>query len=294
MSWFILEGPDDTGKTTLARVLEKRGWMYQHAGELDRLPFLAQRLALCQDEPNVVWDRCHLGEVVHNLVDRHQPTPEGWRRLIEAFLLERRSVNVLMTDWHYHVENPENDIHRQRHLTNEFQAAASGSLLYWHRELPALPDYPDEWSGRWSRVGLDPEGLGSDEPLVWVLGEQQNQNAIVPWPFASRCGIELVWPVVDPRDVRVSNAFTSWWRQTDVRSDPEDLHERWERLGKPPVIALGVKTAKLCSLADIAIDTALPHPQYWLRFHAKEPEVFQYWLRSAITRIEAQRLEVQA
>ncbi len=166
MSWYIVEGPDDTGKTTLTRGLERRGWTYEHATASDRLPLLAQRMAAQQDHENVAWDRAHLGELVHNRLDRKIVTPEGWRRLIEAFLLSRNSVNVLLTIRYQRSDDPyENSQARQDELASAFYTAANDSFLYWQRTWPdPIPwpwSYPNEADLTWSLDRVDRAGMAN-------------------------------------------------------------------------------------------------------------------------------------
>lgn len=291
MTWHLLEGPDGTGKTTMARKLEQRGFHYEHADASDSLPRLAKRMANLQDLDHVVWDRAHLGELVHGPLDRGTTIDRGWWTLLEAFLQERGAQGHLFI---HRWDDRENSPLRHADLQALFQMAASQSNLYWENHTLDGPQfYPMEESDLPFDQRPDPEGLGGlnltsyEYPLVWILGEQQNPNANVPWPFATRCGIELVWPAVtDLRTTRVSNAI----RAGASMADPTELHERWLDLSKPRVICLG-NTAKIaCLQADVPFDTQLMHPQYHLRFRAKEPEVYRSLLGMAILRAERDAL----
>lgn len=289
MSWVVLEGADGTGKTTVAEQLRQRGWLYQHAGPEDNLRVLASRMAQLQGLSYVVWDRCHLGEYVYGTLDRHTQVDRGWWNLIEAFLLEKNATCVLMTEQFedkldYLGKNGRN---RYEEVTHAYARALANSSLTW-KSRASLPDYQVDnldvkavWEWR-----EDPEGLGgitrdvTDQPVFptyWVLGEQQNPLAEVAWPFATRCGIELVWPVIDPRDIRVSNAL----RANQVL-DPGDLHDRWEQLGCPQVIALGKVAQNACHRADVEVHETLPHPQFHLRFQAHEGGAYRAQLEGAL------------
>jgi thymidylate kinase len=72
---FILEGPDCTGKTTLARDLEREGWRYHHEGPppegRDQLAHYVRTLVeLTSTSRPVVFDRFHHGELVYGRVLR--------------------------------------------------------------------------------------------------------------------------------------------------------------------------------------------------------------------------------
>lgn len=299
MSWYMVEGPDDTGKTTFARGMERRGWKYEHCDASDTLPKLAGRMSEIGDVDNVVWDRGHLGEMAHH-PDRMNI---GWFRLIEAFLLERETRGVLLTVRHGEPSTWENDIFTHTNLVGKFQRAAIASCLQWGAWPDPMPrsqlfgwTEENEAEVSFTMDRADPEGLGGlanpDQRCeVLVLGEQQNPHAEVPWPFATRCGTELVWPAIQCRDVRVSNSMPSAWRR---QANPFiDLHERWEVLGKPPVVALGKVTVENCRKAEVEISSSLGHPQWWLRFKAHELETYRYHLGVAILNAMRSRIQVE-
>lgn len=294
----MIEGPDDTGKTTLAKGLERRGWTYLHADGRSTLPTYAEQLSHLQDHANVVLDRAHLGEMVHGPLDRGTEPSMGWFKLIEAFLLEKEARGVLLLTRPGPPHQWENDIFRHATLGGLFSEMATFSSLYWSGWPDPMPrdltfgigEGPDEIDPDWTQDRIDPEGLGGGiSPEVWILAEQQNPNAKVPWPLATKCGIDLVWPVVMPKLVRVSNAYPSSWRQ-NVANPFDDLHARWRALGKPAVVTLGRQTRAYCQMADVEVSTALPHPQWHLRFQSKTPEVYRYHLGMAI--LNAQRAGV--
>ena len=73
MSAVVIEGVDGTGKTTLARWFESRGFRYQHFGvprageDVFKTYLKALRKARTED---IVFDRLHLGEIAYGLVMR--------------------------------------------------------------------------------------------------------------------------------------------------------------------------------------------------------------------------------
>lgn len=300
MSWVILEGPDGTGKTTIAEQLRQAGYFYAHAGPEDTLPVLAKRMSELQGLKYVVWDRAHLGEAVYGPLDRGTTVNRGWWNLVEAFLLEKNAICVLLTEQHEDKTDylGKSGSARYAEVLAGYERALPTSALTW-KQRSSLPrgavDNRDLEPWEWR---TDPEGLGGvtedntfsgraedgptppSLPNVLVLGEQQNPLAEVPWPFATRCGIELVWPVINPREVRVSNAL----RSKGV-IEPGDLHDRWEQLGCPKVITLGKIAHQACYLADIPVEETLSHPQYHLRFRTRESEVYRLRLAEACKRL---------
>jgi len=73
MSCIVVEGPDGTGKTTLARALEKRGFEYRHEGVPAEGVNIFEYYTQCvlnARGANVVFDRLHLGEMAYGPVMR--------------------------------------------------------------------------------------------------------------------------------------------------------------------------------------------------------------------------------
>lgn len=93
----MIEGPDGTGKTALARALVEHGFAYAHFGppEGDALPYYLSRLRAADAGSGVVADRLHLGSIVYGRVFRGGPDltdHELW--LVEGYLLARGCLLV--------------------------------------------------------------------------------------------------------------------------------------------------------------------------------------------------------
>ena len=79
------------------------------------------------DVKNVVWDRAHLGEMVHH-PDR---VDTKWVLLIETLLHTLKAKCVLLLVRHGDPEEWENVLSLHNRLINDFQTAAAFSLLGW-------------------------------------------------------------------------------------------------------------------------------------------------------------------
>jgi hypothetical protein len=131
VSWYVIEGPDDVGKTTLARGLERRGWAYQHCDHTDELPILARRMAALLGVKNVVWDRAHLGEMVHH----SERIDLRWYSLIETILHSIEARCILLTQ-RVGTDPRENNATTHSRLVNEFLMASTWSGLVWTTSWP--------------------------------------------------------------------------------------------------------------------------------------------------------------
>lgn len=302
--WMILEGIDGAGKTTTAkRILEVHDqFEYGHVGPpgiadpvlVDGEWSQLARTWYLDDRPHVIWDRGHLGELVYG-VDRGfggnrelVAAERGWLRLLEAILMNRRTSVIwlardpklaheaqmntpprTLTELHVHhyryADLVDGDLLKLRVATVE----GEGGPEHIVKQLPAALEMIE----RRPVLHRDHEGVGSVAPQVWVLGEQRSPAAWSPAPLATYSGTELVWPVVDPVKMRVSNVARPDWFLQDVRRSPwaprwrDDLYRRWASLGEPAVVTLGRTAERACQESDVTVYAALDHPQYVRRFY---------------------------
>ena len=288
--WCILEGPDGAGKTTLARDLERAApGGYRHAGPTDQLPVLARRMfddCPLYHEVDVVWDRAHLGNHVYGLLDRGgsdwRDSGHAWRIALEAFLIDRGAHCYFMTAdiSVLRRRKPDESYERLVSQLGYFEEAMEASFLDWGVLDGGQPIGRDEIDTTDAGPSPDPLGIGTREPKVWVLGEQLSSKSPgnMDWPFLTRSGLDLVWPVVNPNYVRVSNALWGPGQEALGVNGRGLLWRRWEALGFPAVVALGRVAAEACEAAGVQIVTELSHPQWHARFRAKDPNGYRFQL----------------
>jgi hypothetical protein len=271
---LILEGSDGAGKTTFANKLQSEGWRVRHVGPPSTDNFGQEVLDLLAsvDGPTV-WDRLYLGELVYGTMLREKHGISiGDFNLIEAWLYSAGAHHMWFnTPWEV-CENrvgpagPNGELSQKDAFERYAQAFTLSAvpmictrnsddqdLINWATRFLTASPIP-----YFNRV--DREGLGSERPKFWILGEQMNLNAKLRLPFSTPAGRDLVWPVVDVDLCRVSNALESDALTPVTRArrnqfnpaDVENLCSRFERLGQPQVIALGDTAKRLCMSAAIA------------------------------------------
>lgn len=291
MTWLILEGIDGAGKTRLARALrDTYQWDYEHLdAESGAYVHLANNWRYYPKGRNVIWDRGHLGEFVYGPERGYLPDV-GSLRLMEALAINHGAVQI----WVKRSPRACADVATSRSYAelclheSRYQELCSSRDLALRLAPMDSPDDLGQLVRRFSvldeharrQVGrcLDDEGVGTTKPRLWLLGEQQNPSAPVHVPFATRVGLTLVWPHVDPRYVRVSNALE---REVSGRS----LLERWVSLGEPEIVTLGRVARDACVEAELPVLHDFPHPNYWSRFFSTRADEWHEQLEAVLNSV---------
>ena len=284
--WIVLEGIDGSGKTTLARHLEQsRGWCYGHTGPPGQggsFPELIRAWWNCENRRALrgqhwAWDRGHLGELFCGPVRRGTTLTEPARRAFEALLLDRDAEIWWLDPPADRVESevplPQRASERlhlmeatreSRIRVRRFASARVAAAYAVEMPVPAALDI------------LDPAGVGTRRPRWWVLGEQASPAAICSLPFLTHAGLDMVWPMVDPARVRLSNALMVEDDLAAARTGKfaevtlENLAGWWKLLFEPKVLALGGTAEAACRSAGVPISATLRHPNYVRRFYHHE------------------------
>lgn len=93
---IIIEGPDATGKTTLAKQLAAPNTEYRHQGPYKVSPLWETIVSVSRAPQHIVYDRLHLGERVYGPVYRGVDRLGDVRqRMLERYLLGERVVVIM-------------------------------------------------------------------------------------------------------------------------------------------------------------------------------------------------------
>jgi hypothetical protein len=290
MSIIVIEGADGTGKTTLARALEKCGFEYRHQGPPAGDPFeVYTRELLSARGKDVVFDRLHVGELVYGPVMRGRSliTVEQLRLLNR--LLFSLGGKVILCD----TDDPSIEKNWLARRGEEY--LDDGDKLYQvifkYRELVQQElDTEDVWvydyrgrGGQFlmneieqlgvpSRVQGDfcpPGVIGRPRNKFLFIGERVNLKLSFGQDLAfyttensagffNRC----LWDAgYKEHEVAFTNAL-------DYEGNGRDLYEIWALNKEQVVITLGKWADESC-VNQAVPHLAAPHPQYIKRFELK-------------------------
>lgn len=292
MNPVILEGPDFSGKTTLASTLMlskhagapfnrvhfgpppagKHGAWYQYVEELGTAGAYRHWAPL--------YDRFIYGELIYPQV-LGRKTSFTWvqARMLERVLLSMNATLVVcLPPWEVVLAGWESRrawelLTSEPHLreTYDFYGAlsdyASLPVLKYDFTKDRVEDLLPEFNTTVSRYPRP--GVGSfDTGNILLVGEEVNKaSGHYDWPFVSLTGVSP-WLSQRFEDVGIDEKELYWINAKDghgLWTDPAFMEE----LQPSQVIALGNAAYKWCKLQNIPA-TKIPHPQAWKRFHHGE------------------------
>jgi thymidylate kinase len=287
---IILEGPDGSGKTTLASQLHDRHkFRIVHTGppSLGENVFMSYAKSLYDVKYNknyptlhTVFDRLHLGELVYGPIYRGVDLlgPNGSvliERIISGF---GASVIICLPSYNVCWANVQ---HRGDNLIRSSTEKKFLEVYKAYEELAKSYQVFDYANQEWEHPDLVmpmPHGfIGSPTPKFLFIGEIANHPSL-DFPFMSLSGSSkylysaMILAGYQEQDVAFVNAF-------NLDGKENDLYAGWRLLGFPSVLVLGHRAQNVwmsqyltnTNGADARISfTSLEHPAYWKRFHANE------------------------
>lgn len=289
MPCIVIEGVDNSGKTTLANQLVKDfGYRYRHSGvpsegeNLFNTYFNVLKYGLTD---KIVADRLHVGEMVYG------PEIRGRSRISTAeFRILNRVLNagggmIVLCD----VDDVtrDQDDHREHYVKDKslypkLRRAFKKVCQLEARDSYRTFDYSQESIERFSALLVTNEdpmperSNGAFCPRYLFIGERPGGDldlAFAAMANSSRLLNESLWAAgYDEYDMAFVNAFGS-------DGKPHDLLRVYQYFYKPRVVALGRVAQNACNRLAIPHLSA-PHPQYVKRFKSGQRQEYVDLLRS--------------
>jgi uracil DNA glycosylase superfamily protein len=299
MSICVVEGPDGTGKTTLARALEKRGFRYVHNGPPapgeSLFESYTQQLLACGGQ-DTIFDRLHVGELIYGPVMRGKSliTVEEMRLLnrllfslggkvvfcntddgtIEKNWLARRGQEYIDDgDKLYEV------IHQYRRIFDQ-EFTGRDTIIFDYKNSYLLDritqHFPyDEAPELFRRRGCLNGVVGSPDARFLFVGERTNELnsatkhdlAFYTMDNASGFLNHCLWDAgYQEWEMTFTNAVT-------VAGVSRNLYRLWREDKQQVVIALG-KVAHQACVNQAVPHLEAPHPSYVKRFDSKKRNLY--------------------
>jgi thymidylate kinase len=291
---IIIEGPDKSGKTTLAQAIERTfGYEYVHFGIPGPDPASEYVKFLLDLKKPTVTDRFYLGERVYSTILRNKQTvTELEYAVIERLCRLRAAILIYVStplgicQKRLKVSVRENvNLEQNRRAWQCFLKVAQGvniEPLYRYDTSRAtvaemLKILRPQLAYRIEKAAeavVYCHGLGTIiNPRFIVVGERVNRNR-PGWglPFCAGPSSQFLFDKmqearVPEKDVYTTNADTLTKEEVGFLG----ADKFWLSLGREASKRLNkLHVPQLC----------IPHPSYWKRFHHKDPETYTGYLRS--------------
>lgn len=297
---IILEGPDGTGKTTLAKQIAANfGYEYVHNGEPkseDMLKEYATQLydAINDEDEDYVFDRLHIGERIYGPLLRQRDRLSHQGEILMNRLIKANNVSLVFCFPTYEVAYAN---WKQRHATELVKDHEQYEKIYEeYKQRANSKGYAFSYTYDYKKIDLDlavqtlhewrrtlptlPAGvIGDPRSRYLFVGDIANQTHLDLPFFATTASSEYLNECLsDAGFAEEQIALTNAKYLSEIN---RNLREIWEAMGKPRVCALGSKAWHALTVQKVPC-VKVHHPAFWKRFHAAERHTYIQALREAM------------
>jgi hypothetical protein len=299
----ILEGPDGTGKTTLAQhLVDTLGYQYHHEGlppGEDMLVYYAHLFLQKIKQGPTVFDRLHLGEHVYGPIMRGRSKMQGLPgvRLMQMLIRGKGArALIALPDYQTVVSNWKKR-HNAEYVKDEARLKAiydaylrlqlddPGHLQAYDYEAMSL-----QWMQNWlvrnpTRV-LPEDMIGDPMGGVVLVGDMANQHLDLPF-FATNGSSGFLHNCLDKLPfydhLTLCNAYAPDGKPHNLINNLFELYPRSRvivALGTSAAVALTpiIRHSTVIGLPYVADIVVMDHPQYIKRFHSSRKQEYADYL----------------
>lgn len=275
----IIEGPDGSGKTTLAkRLCAEQGYEYHHEGPPpSHAVFEHYARLLVETSSPTVFDRLHLGELVYGPLLRGESKLTDYHVMLLNRLMLARGIRLVtcLPRWQTCLANnraKEEFIKTEEQLREAYRRWAVTLFDTTTVNQQSYNYTTDRSFSLRERPQLPPTAVGCPWAKVLLIGEQANGSLDLPFFGTGASSMFLNTALADAGfglfEVALVNAL-------DANGRPNNLRAVSTTLGRDvKVVALGKVAEDLADKQRVPLAARLAHPQYWKRFHHHEREIY--------------------
>ena len=292
---IVIEGADDTGKTTLAQWFVKQGFAYQHTGKPepgeDVFATYTKRLIEARGK-DVVFDRLHVGEIVYGTIMRgNSGLSLEQLRLLNRLLFAEGGLIIfclapferIQEHWQQRLDREYvQDAVKLRHINDAYgrlcrdEITPSNAIVYNFTEnLGQANAFAEGVLNR--NQSLCPNGvIGSPTAQYIFIGEKSNGPYDVAFHSDKRASNFLNTCLWDAGYLEPEMAFTNALMMNGQARDLRRIYEGW---CSRKFIALGRVAQRVC-LGQGVPHLPVEHPAYVKRFLGRRRKSYVGKLRN--------------
>lgn len=292
---IVIEGPDKTGKTTLAKAIaEQLGYEYKHFSAPKGSPADEYIDFLLKLRRPTVCDRFHLGELVYGPMFRGKAgitplelvTIERLMRLKQTILIQAvtnmmlANKRLVHSTQHEAVDTKQN-LAAAEGFAKVFPLTNAGPVIrYDGSSLDSIQKIVNDLRKIRQSLGTPAKysGIGTiiGSKIVFV-GEQVNKN--MTWrnlPFDKGASSQFLLDIFQAAGVPEKAVYICNANKLTQQEVSNLMH------GRTVFVALGKKASDKLSSFGIR-HSELPHPQFVKRFHYSQKSSYAAEIREAVT-----------